>query len=109
MPGPLKYRTKIVRWGRKCPSGSVEETTDAHDLINVISSLLSMVLCLKHVSSSVRGESKCALCIICEKCVNGWENLACHCLCDAWRPDTPLCAASHVNIPSTMFVLEGVP
>lgn len=28
---------------------------------------------------------------------------------DALRPDSPLCAASHVNIPSTMVVLERVP
>lgn len=28
---------------------------------------------------------------------------------DAPRPDSPLCAASHVNIPSTMFVLEREP
>lgn len=80
-PGPLKCRTKIMRWRRNCPSGSVEMTTDAHDLINVISSLLCAVLCLKLESSGVRGESKCALCIGCEKCVNGWENLARHCLC----------------------------
>lgn len=37
-PGPLKYRTKIMRWRRNCSSGSVEMTTDAHDLINLISS-----------------------------------------------------------------------
>lgn len=28
---------------------------------------------------------------------------------DARRPDSPLCAASHVNIPSAMFVLQRVP
>lgn len=60
-------------------TGSVEMTINAHDLINVMSSLLCV--CLKLESSSVLEESKCALCIGCGKCVNGWENLARHCLC----------------------------
>ena len=56
-PGLLKYKTKIMRLGKNRLSGSVEMTTDAHDLINLMSSLLSVVLCLKLESSSVTGES----------------------------------------------------
>lgn len=94
-----------MRWRRNCPSGSVEMTTDAHDLINVISSPVCAVLCLKLYSTSVRGESKCALCINCEKCVNGWENLASHCLClDGMMPGG---LSHHFVLPVTSTFLPS--
>lgn len=47
------------------------------------------------------------------KSVNAWENLAPLCLRfpsdEAWQPDSPLCAAGHVNIPSIVFVLKWAP
>lgn len=43
-------------------------TTDAHDLINAISLLLGEQVNVLSVT-------------LVKKCVNGWENLACHCLC----------------------------
>ena len=100
---------------RNCSSGSVETTTDEHNLINVMSTLLYPCVSLWDcVFNPVRGGgSTCALCINWERYVNGWENVASHCLClDGMMPsrsDSPLCAGSHVNIPSTMFVLEWVP
>lgn len=53
--GPLMCWTKTVRWRRKCSLGSVEMTTDAHDLINGVSSLLCLVLLSKLSSPSSVG------------------------------------------------------
>lgn len=100
-PVPLKYRTKIMRRRRNWQLGSVGITTDAHDLINVISLLVCVVLCLKLESSDLMGESKCALCIGCEKCVNGWENFACHCLCLHGRMPSGLTRRSVPPVTST--------
>lgn len=43
-------------------------TSDAHDLINAISLLLGEQVNVLSVT-------------FVKKCMNGWENLACHCLC----------------------------